>query len=147
MPNIQSEIIILGDKTALFNLTQNYNIRLNWDPFLKEARLIGPKNEVKIGTRALCVSKSGIGMEIEYIFVQEPQVAAMKMTKGPFILKSFAGSWRFIKIDDFSTRVIFRYHFSSRFKTLEPILKIIFNNQMKKRLKELKMKFENHEIT
>ena len=119
---------------------------MNWDPFLKEARLLGDVSEVTKGVRAWCVSKLGIGMEAEYVFVQKPKVAAVKMTKGPLILKSFSGSWRYIEVDNSKTNIIFRYHFTSRIKVFEPIMQYIFKIQMMKRLFVFKRKFENHEI-
>lgn len=142
MPIIQSEIMICGNYQSLYNFTQDYNKRLQWDPFLKEAKLMGEINAVKIGARAWCVSKMGIGMETEYVFVQEPIVVAVKMTKGPLILKNFAGSWRFIEIDESITKVIFRYHFSSRFKVIDPVIHYFLHREMKKRLLYMKRKFE-----
>jgi ribosome-associated toxin RatA of RatAB toxin-antitoxin module len=142
MPKIQSEILIEGSSRSLYKFTQDYNIRLNWDPFLREARLLDGATVVRIGVRAWCVAKSGIGMETEYVFLREPNIVAIKMTKGPYFLKNFAGSWRFIEISKCTTKVIFRYYFFSRYKFLEPVLKYILNKEMQKRLKNLKRKFE-----
>jgi hypothetical protein len=92
MPTIQSEIVVRVNNKMLFNLTQDYCIRLKWDPFLREARLLGEATEIGIGVRAWCVARIGIGMETEYVFINKPNVVSIKMTSGPNIFKQFAVS-------------------------------------------------------
>src|SRR5688572_23515398 len=109
MPTLEQSIDIRADAMALFRLTQDYDHRLDWDPFLKEARLIGGATEAGMGVRAWCVARNGLGMETEYVSFNPPKVVAMKMTKGPMIFSNFAGSWRFQDAGDGYTKVIFRY--------------------------------------
>ena len=73
-------------RRELFRLTQDYDHRLDWDPFLKEARLVGGAQTAGIGVRAWCVAKSGLGMETEYVSFNPPKTVAVKMTKGPAII-------------------------------------------------------------
>jgi Polyketide cyclase / dehydrase and lipid transport len=76
MPTFEATIEIRADANALFDLTQDYDRRLDWDPFLKQARLVGGATAAGVGVRAWCVARSGLGMETEYVSFQRPQVAA-----------------------------------------------------------------------
>ena len=102
-------IVIDADPAALFRLTQDYDRRLEWDPFLRSARLIGDAREPGVGVRALCVAKNGWAMETEYASFEPPRVIAVKMTRGPWFLERFAGAWHFEEIAPGRTRVDFRY--------------------------------------
>src|SRR5690348_16951721 len=57
MPTFEQAIEINATPAELFRLTQDYNHRLDWDPFLKEARLVGDAQAAGIGVRAWCVAK------------------------------------------------------------------------------------------
>jgi ribosome-associated toxin RatA of RatAB toxin-antitoxin module len=109
MPTFEHSIVIEADRAAVFALTQDYERRLSWDPFLKEARLLGGTTAAARGVRAWCVARSGWGMETVYVALKAPEVAAVKMTRGPFPLARFAGTWRFREIAPGVTQVVFRY--------------------------------------
>ena len=147
MPTFERSIEINAPRAALFDLTQDYSRRLEWDPFLKEARLVGGANTPGVGVRAWCVANSGMGMETEYVTFSPPERTAIKMTRGPAILKTFAGSWVFEVVSDSRTRVVFRYHLSASPRwlksVLEPILQFVFSRDMQKRLVALKRAVEN----
>lgn len=142
MPTIEREIEINASAEALFDLTQDYDRRLLWDPFLKEARLVGGATEAGLGVRAWCVSRLGMGMETEYVSFRRPRVVAVKMTKGPAMLASFAGSWRFFPLAPGRTRVVFRYALTARppwlRPLLDPILARVFEKDIADRLRDLK---------
>jgi ribosome-associated toxin RatA of RatAB toxin-antitoxin module len=150
MPAFEHTIEIHAEPAALFALTQDYARRLAWDPFLKEARLLGDVEEAALGTRAWCAAKSGWGMETEYISFQAPEVAAVKMTRGPVLLERFAGTWRFREVAPGVTRVLFRYHLQARPRwlrpVLNPILMAVFSRDTVKRLQALKHAVEVEHI-
>ena len=150
MPTIEREIEIDAPAEALFDLTQDYDRRLLWDPFLKEARLVGGATEPAVGVRSWCVSRLGMGMEAEYVSFKRPRVVAVKMTKGPAILASFAGSWRFFEVAPGRTRVVFRYALTARpawlRPVLDPILARVFDNDIADRLRDLKHVAEGSDI-
>jgi len=133
-------MIINAEAETIFDLTQDYEKRLLWDTFLKKAELIGGATEAGKGVKAYCVAKNGIGMETEYITFNRPNVTAIKMTKGPFIFRSFSGSWVFRKTASASTEVTFSYSFSLRFPfSLFPKrIKQNLQNNVKQRLIDLK---------
>lgn len=141
-----TEQILINEKSEkVFDFTQNYNNRLKWDTFLKKADLIDGATIADKGVRAYCVAKNGIGMVTEYVTYNRPKVTAIKMTKGPFMFKSFLGSWTFKDIPNDKTVVIFLYSFSLRFP-FNILTKFIKNNlqtNVKQRLIDLKVNIEN----
>ncbi len=78
-------------REQVFDLTQDYPHRLEWDPFLSDARLLDAAPTPQIGVKAVCVDHRGFSMEVVYVAYKRPEVAAVKMTRGPFFLSSFAG--------------------------------------------------------
>ncbi len=133
---IERSIDIPAPATWLFDLTQDYSRRLDWDPYLVKAELHG--EQAAVGVRAWCVSKlPRWGMETEYVSFDRPHVVAIKMTKGPKILRMFAGSWRFDESGS-STRVTFKYRFETRPALLAPVTELAFARDMVKRLAGLR---------
>jgi ribosome-associated toxin RatA of RatAB toxin-antitoxin module len=133
---IESALDIPASATWLFDLTQDYARRLDWDPFLSKAELHGER--AGVGVRAWCVSKlPPWGMETEYVTFQRPDVVAIKMTRGPRVLRMFAGSWRFAARGAL-TRVTFRYRFETRPALLAPVAARAFAWDTAKRLAGLR---------
>ena len=145
MPNFQHSVEINASRETLFDLTQNYDLRLSWDPFLKEASLVGDSSAA-VGARAWCVARNGLGMETEYVSFKRPEVAAVKMTRGPVFFRSFAGSWRFDEVGANRTRVTFRYNFSTRPGWvgffIGPVLQSVLSTENRRRLEALKKSVE-----
>jgi ribosome-associated toxin RatA of RatAB toxin-antitoxin module len=104
-------INIEGTQEIIFDYTQDYNNRLSWDTFLRKAELINGVTNADKGVRAYCVAKNGLGMETEYVSFNRPKVAAVKMTQGPFLFKTFLGSWTFKELKKGVTEVTFLYSF------------------------------------
>ena len=138
---------INAEPLALFRLTQDYDRRLEWDPFLRSATLVGDASEAGVGVRALCVAKSGWAMETEYVSFNPPRAAAVKMTRGPWFLASFAGSWRFEEIEPGRTRVSFCYSLEAWPRPwswlLTPILARVFARVTHNRLRALQEAVEH----
>jgi|ERR1051326_3825332 ribosome-associated toxin RatA of RatAB toxin-antitoxin module len=126
----------------LFALTQDYARRLEWDPFLKSATLLDCATVAGVGARALCIAHSGLAMESEYVSFNSPRACAVRMTRGPRLIASFAGSWRFEEVSPGVTRVGFRYHVQSRPRwlawLLTPVFAWVFARDTRKRLRALK---------
>jgi ribosome-associated toxin RatA of RatAB toxin-antitoxin module len=143
-------IMIDAGAAELFHLSQDYDRRLEWDPFLQSASLIGAR-EASVGVRALCVARSGWAMETEYVSFNPPRATAVKMTRGPWFLSSFAGSWRFEEIEPGRTRVGFRYSLEAWPRVLSwmlnPILARSFARDTRARLRGLKRAVEQREAS
>lgn len=127
---------------VVFELTQDYSKRLAWDPFLREARLLGGAATPAVGVRAWCVARAGFGMETEYVSYSPPRVVAVKMTRGPWLLSAFAGTWEFEPADSGSTRVTFRYNLRVRpgwaAWALEPLARRWFSRETRLRVVALR---------
>ena len=138
----EDAILIRQTPEALFALTQDYGRRLEWDPFLRSAALVGGAAQAGPGVRAYCVAHNGLGMETEYVSWNPPSVAAVKMTRGPWFIGGFAGSWRFRPQGDGRTRVVFRYSVRGRpawlGALLNPILVRVFGREVRRRLEGLR---------
>ncbi len=134
----RQSIEIAAEPVVLFDLTQDYARRLHWDPFLKEARLLSGADRPDVGDRAWCVAQNGMGMETEYISFNPPGTCAVEMTRGPWLFRSFSGSWRFERIVANRTRVTFTYSLVGYPRCLTRLLALIFSHDTRRRLGALK---------
>jgi len=134
------KILVNKDPEFVFDYTQDYTKRLAWDTFLIKADLINGATEAGVGVRAWCVARNGLGMETEYVSFNRPKTTAIKMTRGPFLFKSFLGSWVFKATDTGQTEVTFLYSFQLRFpfNLLTPLIKANLRKNVRMRLSDLK---------
>ena len=137
-------IIIQANQEEVFDFTQNYKKRLKWDTFLKRADLIEGATAAGKGVKAFCVAKNGLGMVTEYVTFNRPKVTAIRMTKGPFMFKSFLGSWTFKELSANKTEVIFLYSFMLRFpfNIIATFIKRNLQANVEQRLIDLKINIE-----
>ena len=137
-------IIIDCSPVEAFDYTQDYKNRLSWDIFLKKAVLIEGATKADRGVKAYCVAKNGLGMITEYVSFTRPKATAIKMTEGPFIFKSFSGSWTFKETQDQKTEVIFLYSFKLRFpfSLVAKLIKSSLQSNVRRRLTDLKTNIE-----
>lgn len=122
----------------LFWYSQNYSRRLEWDNFLVEAYLLKGQTEAALGAESFCKSKSGSVLVSKYISFSPPTHAAVEMTKGPWVLSKFGGTWRFKQLSQRRTEVRFIYNFKCRPAVLkwllEPIIGFAYKRDMTRRL-------------
>ena len=140
----EETIEIAAAPELVFDVIHDYKRRLEWDPFLKEARLLD-RETACVGATCRCIAKNSFGglvMDAVYVSFDRPNVAAVKMVKGPLILKSFAATLRQERIGENRTRVTYRYNFETRPALLKPLLNIVcsrfFASEVRNRLKHLK---------
>lgn len=143
--SVAASIDIATTPERVFDLLHDYERRLTWDPFLREATILDGISKAAIGARTLCVAKwssGGLGMETEYVSFSRPDVAAVKMTKGPWIFRNFAASIRQKVNADGSTRVTYRFNFELRpiatAMLLRPVVCKLFERETNSRLLALK---------
>ena len=131
-------------RACVFDYTQDYGQRLVWDTFLREAVLLHGAERAGPGVKAWCVSWHGLGMETEYVSFNPPAVTAVKMTRGPWMFASFAGSWKFDAVDADTTLVTFTYSFALRpvLRPLTPAVRWSLVRNVRGRLKDLKARLE-----
>lgn len=139
MPTFERSILVHAGAAALFDLMQDYERRLRWDPFLSEARLV-EATAAGVGVRAWCVDRRGRGMETEYVSFDRPRRVAVRMTKGPWIFRKFAGAWIYEAVEAGITRVTFKYHVEARLRLGrlgDAVLARVFAREMDDRLRAL----------
>ena len=131
-------------RERVFDYTQDYGQRLVWDTFLREAVLLDGAVHAGPGVKAWCVARNGLGMETEYVSFQPPAVTAVKMTRGPWLFESFAGSWKFDAVDARTTHVTFTYAFALKplLRPFTPLMKWILVREVQGRLRDLKARLE-----
>ncbi|MFC6999973.1 type II toxin-antitoxin system RatA family toxin [Rufibacter roseus] len=139
MPTLENSVLVDAPQEKLFWLSQDYERRLEWDRYLRVARLEAGATRAAKGVEAYCESRKGIGMTVKYISFHPPRQVAMEMTKGPWVFQKFSGSWRFKEEIDGRIRVFFRYNFKTRFGwlgklLLNPIISRILETDIKNRL-------------
>lgn len=142
-----TETIVIDKPTdVIFDYTQDYATRLNWDTFLRKADLMNGALKAEKGVMAYCEAKNGLGMVTEYITFNRPKATAIQMTKGPYMFSTFLGSWTFKALDSQKTEVVFLYSFRLRFPftMATSLIKHILKRNVKMRLKDLKTCIENN---
>ena len=149
MPTGFAVVDIHASLEAVFDLVHDYTSRLQWDPFLREARLLNDAQAADLGVSCRCVARRTVGgftMDSVYVSFTRPAVAAVKMTRGPLLFRTFAATIRQVRIDDKTTRVTYRYNFSSRPRWLaflvEPVVAWVFHRETSRRLAALKQFLE-----
>ena len=142
----EQSVEIAAGAAELFALTQDYARRLEWDQFLKSAELLNGATRAGVGARAWCVAHNGLGMETEYVSFNPPRTCAVKMTRGPRLIASFAGAWNFEEVGPGRTRVRFRYHLRTRPRWLSwlltPVAARLFARDTRRRLEALRVAVE-----
>ena len=147
MTTFARSIEVSAPREWLFETMQDYARRLEWDEFLSRAELVGGATASGLGVRAHCVDTSGRGMETEYVSWKPPERVAVKMTDGPWMFGSFAGSWVYEAMAEDRTRMTFRYSMTLRWRVLggvgDRLLAKIFSADMERRLASAKSRLES----
>src|SRR5215510_14212892 len=97
MHSREESVEIAAAPDVIFDLLHDYTRRLEWDPFLREARLLDGAARADVGVKSLCTARwasGGMAMETVYVSFHRPGVAAVKMTRGTGPLGEFAASLR-----------------------------------------------------
>ena len=115
MSRVVHEVEIQSTPERIYEISQDYALRYQWDPFPEKIEFLDGATALQVGTRVRVTAKSGLVMDVEYVQYSPPGVAAIKMTSGPAVLRNFAGSWQFKALANGNTRAIFKY--SIRTKT------------------------------
>ncbi|WP_437493268.1 SRPBCC family protein [Sorangium sp. So ce1014] len=150
MPTIQSTAEIDAAPDELFALSQDHDLRLEWDPFLREMRYRDGATEPAVDVRVWVRAKNGLSMEARYITLNPPEQVAITMVDGPRIFRQFSGAWLFKALSPRRTRVTFRYNFTARPRVLapvlEPVMAAVLKRDVEKRLAGLKASAETTDI-
>jgi hypothetical protein len=151
MRSREESVDIAARPDTVFDLIHDYSKRLEWDPFLREARLLEGASSAAVGVKSICTARwasGGMAMETVYVSFDPPSVAAVKMTRGPGLLDQFAASLRQEALETGGTRVTYRFNLAARPRwlrfVLDPILFAIFARETRSRLAALKRFLEKN---
>jgi ribosome-associated toxin RatA of RatAB toxin-antitoxin module len=148
MPTFERATVVAAPRAELFALMQDYDRRLEWDPFLSQAKLVDA-HAAGLGVRAWCVDQAGRGMETEYVAFDPPRRVAVKMTRGPWVFRKFAGAWIYDELAPERTRVVFKYHVEARIRfgrLGDMLLARFFAKEMQSRLDALRTAVESGRV-
>src|SRR5579871_2854039 len=65
MPRVEGSLVIDAPAAGLFALSQDYALRRQWDPFVREMRFLGGVSEAAQGVRVWVRAWTGLTMEVE----------------------------------------------------------------------------------
>lgn len=139
--------VVAKPAEMLFELSQDYSRRLEWDTYLSEACLFGNTEQAAVGVESHCKSRAGSVMVSKYISYSPPTHAAVEMVSGPTALRQFGGTWRFRQAGPGITEVQFIYNFKLRSWALpwvlEPIVATLYRRNMERRVNAFRVWAEN----
>jgi len=142
MPIVEGQLAISASQEAVFDLAQDYDARLGWDPFLSRIAFRDGASEAAVGVKVWVRAKNGLSMEVVYVTYDRPRSTAMKMIDGPWFFERFAGTWKCERTPDDRTLVTFRYNFETRWpplrQLLNPGIRTVFGRDIRLRLEGLK---------
>lgn len=151
MPTLHSAVEIAAPPDPLFRLSQDYRLRLEWDPFVRDLRFLDGAEEPAVGVQVWVRARNRLTMTVRYITVSRPGHIPMTMVKGPWVFARFSGAWKFRELDGGTrTEVVFSYHFETRpwllRALLTPIALGVLRRDMDERLAALKRAVESTDI-
>lgn len=114
MSVIEHSETLPGSAEALFDLTQDYSVRLRWDPFPQSYRFLAPATGPEVGAVVIVRARNGRAMTVRYVSYNRPRAAAIDMVDGPWFISAFAGAWSFKRVSERETRVSFKYRVVAR---------------------------------
>jgi len=147
MPAIKVQEQIRAPQSWLFDFSQDYSRRLDWDPFSESYQFLTPDGVPRVGAEVTGRARNGFSMHARYITFSPPEVAAFEMVSGPWFFRSFAGAWRFAETAPGRTMVSFNYNFTVRPSLLrwliEPLVRRSLERHITARILGLKMYAES----
>ena len=150
MPTVDASIVITAPRDKLFALSQDYDARLRWDPFLTDMKFKHGATEASVGVQVWVRARNRLSMTIEYITLDPPNLVAMKMIAGPWLFRKFSGAWLFRDEGAGRTHVTFRYNFQCRLGPVNlvahPLIARVFRRDIEARLEGLKRSAEDTDI-
>ena len=147
MPIVETSIEVEAPDRVVFDMAQDYRLRLAWDPFLRDLRFENGAGAAAVGVRTWGRAKNGISMTVEYVTLDRPRRVAVRMVSRSALFERFAGTWLFERRAATRTHVVFRYGFETRWRALRPLLERVivwrFSRDLRDRLSALKRAAED----
>jgi len=121
MPVVESSVVVPVTPDVAFAVSQlTGEVRMRWDVFLREQRLLDGATAPAVGVRTLTISRRGLRVVSEYVSYRPPTSVGMKVTELPWFFDKLGGGWRFAPHPD-GTLATWKYNFSCRPAWLAPL--------------------------
>jgi hypothetical protein len=121
MPVVESSVVVPVTPDVAFAVSQlTGEVRMRWDVFLREQRLLDGATVPGVGVRTLTISRRGLRVVSEYVSYRPPTSVGMKVTELPWFFDKLGGGWRFAPHPD-GTLATWKYNFSCRPAWLAPL--------------------------
>lgn len=133
MHQITEKGIVNKNIEPLFEFTQDFEKRIQWDSQTKSITFMNSESELKKGVQVTVISNKGVKMDTEYTIFTPPHKLSIIMLNESTIFKSFNGTWEYRSISDNRTELTITYEFE-----LQPFYSIIsplVNNRIRKNIK------------
>jgi hypothetical protein len=125
MPVVESTVVVPVEPALAFAVSQTTGaIRLRWDSFLREQRLLDGVERPAKGVRTLTVSRRGLRMVSEYVSYRRPSSVGMKVTELPWFFERLGGGWHFSPHED-GTLASWKYNFVCKPALIRPLAEAI----------------------
>ncbi|HEX5272372.1 MAG TPA: SRPBCC family protein [Gemmataceae bacterium] len=142
MPIIAVSIRIDAGPDGPFALAQHCNLRTEWDPTVRWMRFLEGARDPAAGVHVRVRVWAGLTIEVRFVSFRPPISAAMKMTRGPWMFRCFAGTCLVKPTQGGSTEVTLRYAFATRWRRLawllDPLIGRILSWDLRAKLRGLK---------
>lgn len=114
MPRVEATAMLPVDAASAFALSQSQQeVRYRWDPFVLRQELMDGAPTPAKGVQTLTRSRHRLTMISEYTSFRPPGQVGMRMVKGPWFFRTFAGGWSFNDLGDGRSEATWRYTFST----------------------------------
>lgn len=121
MPVVESQVVVPVPPEVAFAVSQlTGEVRMRWDVFIREQRLLDGAERPAVGVRTLTVSRRGLRMVSEYVSYRPPTSVGMKVTELPWFFSKLGGGWRFAPHPD-GCLATWKYNFSCRPRLIAPV--------------------------
>src|SRR3546814_13589041 len=92
MPQVTASVVVPIDPATAFAVSQTTgDLRLRWDPFIREQHFLDGAALPGKGVRTMTKARVGPRMVSEYVSYRPPTNVGMTMVEGPWFFASFGG--------------------------------------------------------
>ncbi|HEY9563393.1 MAG TPA: SRPBCC family protein [Nocardioides sp.] len=139
MPQVTASVVVPIDPATAFAVSQTTgDLRLRWDPFIREQHFLDGAALPGKGVRTMTKARVGPRMVSEYVSYRPPTNVGMTMVEGPWFFASFGGGWRFKETTEGTTEAVWKYTYSVRPSWLrfvaEPIGQWLLGREIRARI-------------
>src|SRR4029078_10421165 len=91
MPTIETRMDVDAPPGLVFDLSQDYRLRKQWDPFVAAIRAHSISGVPGLGGRVWVKARNGLEMTVEYVTVDRPHRVAVRMVSHSALFAPVAG--------------------------------------------------------